>query len=188
MGIRINIIISKIILVLILFSFSLCNDSENSELGDEVTNRIGDVIKIPNVTQVLFNDSLYDNFNIGISKIKIITYIWGDCHVCISDIRKWEPMIKYANTLENIDILFVLFVTNIEYFKNNLYIEEMKNIPLIIDKDNNFITVNNIPFEQKHLQTFLLDSNNKVILVGNPCYNEAVENLYRVEIEKRITN
>ena len=52
--------------------------------------------------------------------------------------------------------------------------------------DDSLYNKNSLPFDIKTLQTFLLNSNNEIILVGNPIYSEELEKLYKREIEKRI--
>ncbi|MFW6096397.1 MAG: hypothetical protein ACOC8S_08165 [Bacteroidota bacterium] len=67
-----------------------------------------------------------------------------------------------------------------------MYTQEIHKFPLLLDKENKYMETNELPFGEKKYQSFLLDANNKVVLVGNPIYNDELMELYRVEINKRI--
>jgi len=43
-----------------------------------------------------------------------------------------------------------------------------------------------LPSENKVYQTLLLNSNNKIILVGNPIHGDKLVKLYKEEINKRL--
>ncbi|MDR3266230.1 MAG: hypothetical protein LBT24_01490, partial [Tannerella sp.] len=50
--------------------------------------------------------------------------------------------------------------------------------PVFIDIDNKIFALNNFPKEQEY-QCFLLDKDNKVVMVGNPVLNPAIWKLYK---------
>ena len=60
--------------------------------------------------------------------------------------------------------------------------------PVFIDQYATFVHQNpNLPKNQQ-LHSFLLDKNNRVVLVGNPLYNPALWALYKRTIQEMIDN
>jgi len=180
--------IRKIITILfVILIFATCNNS-TKETTDKVSQWMGDTLSLPKITKVLYNDSLLNcNFPLNEkANLKITTLLWGDCHACMEDLKKWDEFFQYSSSKKKIEMFFYLYTSNLHFFRENLYIQNIYKYPLIIDQDFNYIDKNNIPLKDKTYQTFLLDSNNKVILVGNPINNEKLKELYMQEIGKRI--
>lgn len=169
----------------IAFLISCNNKSHETEKA--VSHFMGQSIILPKTSKTLYRDSLYKKQLLRKEpKLKITTLLWGDCHSCIKDLKEWEDFYQYSNTKENIEIMFYLFTSDLDFFRENLYTENIYNFPLIIDQKNNYMVKNDIPFNKKLFQTFLLDSNNRVILVGNPIYSDKLMKLYKEEINKRL--
>ena len=57
------------------------------------------------------------------------------------------------------------------------------NHPVIIDHTDIFYLKNKLP-EDKRCQTFLVDQENKIILIGNPIYSDDIKKLYIRTIKK----
>ena len=60
------------------------------------------------------------------------------------------------------------------------------NTPLYIDFNHNFYNSNKLYKFDYSLHTFLIDNNDKIILVGNPTHNDKLMKLYKDEINKRV--
>jgi hypothetical protein len=176
-----NIRLSIVLLVIILIS---CNRNNNKQF---IKERMGSYLSLPEIKKLLYKDSLYKN-NIPLDKtaLKITTFIWGDCHVCIKDLKKWEKFYNFAKNNKEVQINFYLYATDIKLFRNTLYPDEIHKFPLIIDQNFQYMEQNNLPQNNKNFQTFLLDSNNKVILIGNPTTNKKLKELYLEEINNRL--
>lgn len=81
------------------------------------------------------------------------------------------------NTFKIVSPIIIIITPDFEQFTNSLY-------DLIIDKKNlyfdvklNFLKKYTLP-KDLSLWTFLLDSDNKVLIVGNPIYSSEVKKLY----------
>ena len=183
------IIINLIVGMIVVNSISCCKRPIEEEKPKTLVNQfIGDTLVVPKIPEVLYRDSLFINgeaINKN-QKLFIITFLWGDCNSCISDLKKWDSYFHFINNKKDIDILFYLYTSDLKFFKKSLYSKEIHKFPLILDHKNSFIIKNNLPHNKKMYQTFLLDSNNKVILVGNPIYSEKLMELYKEEINKRL--
>lgn len=146
-------------------------------------------LKLPNINQVIFKDSLFvNNFPINNqAKYKITTVIWGDCDVCIKELTEWKIFIDCLPENKEIEVYFYLCTTDFNFFRENLYSKDIYEFPLILDIDYLYPNINNLPYGDKTFQTFLLGKNNKVLLVGNPIYNNKLKELYLSEISGIIT-
>ena len=119
------------------------------------------------------------------NKLKISTYINGKCHSCIKGFSKWLDLIDIANRSTNFNIVFYVYTNDKNEFKEYFYPSVIHDYPLIIDKKKQYLKSNEIP-EFGQFKTFLLNNNNRVILVGNPINNEKLMKLYKEEINKRL--
>lgn len=57
--------------------------------------------------------------------------------------------------------------------------------PVFIDENNQINSLNHFP-DKPELQCFLLDKDNKVLLIGNPVLNPKVWELYKQTIASRL--
>lgn len=113
--------------------------------------------------------------------LKVTTYINADCSACLDELISWKKIINELKT-EKISFLFYvkifdfnaleLFLTNIDF-----------PYPIIVDKSGNFYKKNALN-EDKLYQTYLVDANNKIVLIGNPLYSEKIKELYFATIKK----
>ena len=88
-----------------------------------------------------------------------------------------------------------LFSPIIIFGLNNQYYSITSNLqshgidfPVIIDKYNDFRSINpSIPDDSRY-HTFLLDRNNRVVLVGNPLSSDAMWSLFRKTLDNMLAN
>jgi len=83
---------------------------------------------------------------------------------------------------------FFTSIPDIYHFKENFYVNNIHKYPLLLDNKYAYIDKNNLTLHKKAYQTFLSDSANKIILVGNPIYNNEIYDLYITEIKNRLLN
>ena len=153
-----------------------------------MTEWIGDTLYLPKMSEILYKDSVYKNgepvnYN---AKLKIATLLSGECGACVDKIPFWEKFYQFIDSKKEAEILFYIYTQNLNYFRTRLYKRMIHKYPLIIDKKFKFADSNKLPPKDKRFQTFLLDSGNRIILVGNPVYNEKLMKLYKKEINKRL--
>ena len=182
-----KLIIKVCTILILILGFIFCS-KENSKVQEEASRWMGDTLELPRVSQVLYKDSLYRKQKLinENPKLKVTTFIWGECQSCVEDLKKWEHFFEFVHSKRDVEMFFYLNIQEISFFIKNYYDNNFFKYPLIIDKKLNYLTKNDLPFKNKVYQTFLLDSNNKVILVGNPIYNKKLMKLYKQEINKRL--
>ena len=158
-------------LLIVLFS---CHRKEGSNKA--LSGKIGSFKKIilpgPNI--------------VAHKQLKIVTYINGDCYGCVKELEKWQGF--YINDSSRAQFLFYFSSMDTAHFFSYIKKHFDVGFQLIYDKEEEYLTKNNIEKYDKMFQTFLLDRDNKVILIGNPLYNKKLAELYRREISKRTNN
>ena len=101
---------------------------------------------------------------------------------CIRKLSLWVPFIDQLEKKYRVPVLFFVAVSDTTLLSKVL--DEIHfTHPVIIDYNDDFLKDNNLP-GNSILHTMLLDSVNKVSLVGTPISNDVLQNLYVERIEK----
>lgn len=177
-----NKIVNKYSILIIFCLFHACRNK----------TEIKQVVETWNGKQfILPDDSLLVNSNkIAINplskKIKIVTAINASCGACISELKDWMVFMKDFDPSQ-VGFIFLLYSNDqLMAFEKINPVSIHFSYPYFHDKGKIAFIKNNIP-EQKLYQTFLLDSTNHVVLVGNPINNKELSALYKSEIQKAKT-
>jgi hypothetical protein len=171
------------LVILIIFGFILffCNGI-NKKNKSVLNNKYGSVVD-------LIDTLMYFNLNEGwISKPfqyphKITTYIDGDCNQCLYELLSWKEIM---DEFENDEVSFLFYVKTPDLEELVSFLVEIEfQYPIIIDYEGTYKTKNSIG-EDKTYQTFLVDGNSKIMLIGNPLFSSQIEDLYISTIKKLI--
>lgn len=116
-------------------------------------------------------------------KYKILNYVdTNSCTNCRLKLHAWELLYKEINTLQlDVEIIFMVFAKEYKTLKN-IQKNNHYNYPIVYDRDGNMEKLNHFP-TLPNCQTFLLDSQNRVILIGNPIGNPSIWELYKEKIK-----
>jgi len=175
--------IKNFVIIIFLFSILSCKYYNAKKNIDSLKNT---EIQLPEKVIFIYDNKIYtyDTFNLINSKYKILTYISGGCHACYININRWKSLIDSLK-LYGIPVLFYISVDDINYFKKILYPEIKFKYPFIVDTLNLFYMKNKLyNYDNFHFYTFMVDKNNKIILIGNPAMSVRVKNLYFKTIKK----
>ena len=130
----------------------------------------------------------------GVQEIPVKLVIWYDSLVCsscqLSRMYEWNNIVTYADSLASWFSIIYLFTPKIDDIDRVNVVLKTNNFdyPLFIDRNSSFIKQNpNLP-KNRRLHSFLLDKNNRVVLLGNPLYNPALWALYKRTIQEMIDN
>lgn len=112
-------------------------------------------------------------------KYKILNYIdTSGCTECRMKLAEWQLLKQEIDSLGyDVDILFVAWVHNYD----ELEILQRANrcqLPFLYDPQGDMQKINQFPAEPA-FQTFLLDSLNRVLLIGSPVENNKIWTLYQ---------
>lgn len=112
-------------------------------------------------------------------KYKILNYIdTSGCTECRLQLPAWEKLKQEMDTLGyDVDIIFVAWVRNYEELEILQHANDCQ-LPFLYDPEGEIQKINHFPAEPS-LQTFLLDSLNRVLLLGSPIENDRIWTLYQ---------
>jgi hypothetical protein len=104
-------------------------------------------------------------------------YMWGDIANFADSLAQWFNII-FLFTPKNEDIQGVVMALKREQF----------DYPIFIDQNGTFVKQNPKLPKNRQLHSFLLDKNNRVVLVGSPLHNPSLWELYKRTIQTMIAN
>ena len=121
--------------------------------------------------------------------------VYFDAETCascaLSRIWEWDDMsLLTQNSSGKFQVLFIFTPKqdDVKVVKQAFRKMRMENKLVYIDDRQYFTTKNpNIPKEPLY-HTFLLNRENKIVLVGNPVYNDKLWNLYKTLISQLMEN
>ena len=143
----------------------------------------GKEIKFPD--NLIFTCYLTDttDFQIPQSEYKVLVYVDSiGCTSCKLQLHKWKELIEYTDSVTQGKIPFLFFFHPKDY-KEIRYLLKRDGFdrPTCIDMDDRLNKLNKFPADMT-FQTFLLEKDNKVAILGNPVHNIAVKELYLKQI------
>lgn len=115
-------------------------------------------------------------------EFKILNYIdTNGCTECRLKLFEWQLLQEEADSLGlDVSLIFVAWVKNFKQLEGIQKINRFTT-PLLYDRTGQADSLNHFP-EIPGFQTFLLDKDNRVVLIGSPINNEPLWNLYKKTI------
>ena len=179
----------RFIHVLPLLIFCSC---ANNRLVKDVERFMGQQIAISTGLNAVWNGR--DTVLTGFTEVPIKMVIWFnalDCTSCrASRMYEWDDIVVYADSLSQWFSIVYLFTPQEEDL-DKVYAAlkaDKFDYPVFIDQNANFVKQNPQLPKNRKLHNFLLDKNNKVVLVGSPLHNPALWMLYKNTIKKMMDN
>ena len=123
------------------------------------------------------------DYRIPDAEYKVLVYVDSvGCTSCKLQLPKWQELIAHVDSATNGNVPFI-FVFQSKDDRELRYILKRDNFdrPVCIDRGDGFDKLNKFP-QEITFQTFLLDKDNKVKVIGNPVHNLAVRDLYLKQI------
>lgn len=110
---------------------------------------------------------------------KLLVYVdSAGCASCKLQLVKWKQFIRQVDSLtgSTVPFLFVIHPKDLAELRGLLWRERFDR-PVCIDTADRLNRQNRFPTAFR-FQTFLLDKDNRVVLIGNPVHNLAIADLY----------
>lgn len=118
-------------------------------------------------------------------KMKIVHFVDStgclSCNLKLADWNRFMKPYEGCNDLKLITIINPRKITEAQYVIQRDSFEH----PICIDLKNDFFKSNNMPIANA-FHCFLLDENNRVVLIGNPVQNPKIRELYIKTISERL--
>ena len=178
--------------ILYLFAVLLLLSCSNNLRIKDVKQFMGQQITIPDDSYTVWKGR--ETILFDFTKTPINLVVWYDslgCTSCeASRISGWSEIVAYTDSLNqwiSIIFLFTPKKKDIHRVKIALQTDDF-DYPIFIDQNATFVKQNSKLPKNSQLHSFLLDKNNKVVLVGNPLYNTTLWGLYKKTIQCLIDN
>ena len=174
-----------IILLLTIF-LSACQDKQKEIITLLVKEWQGKQILFPE--NMVFTRFASDttNFVIPTSDYKVLVFVDSiGCTSCKLQLSRWKEFIRYTDSISQKNIPFLFFFQFYYQWEiHSLLIRENFDKPICLDRSDSLNQLNHFPKDIR-FQVFLLDKNNKVVVIGNPVHNPNVKELYLEEISRK---
>lgn len=118
-------------------------------------------------------------FSASSSTYTILHYVDSTgCQGCKLQLLLWDDFIHEADSVAggNLSFLFYMHPKDIRDLRHSLKSDDFQH-PICIDTKDSLNILNRFPSDER-LHTFLLNSRNEVVAMGNPARNQSVRNLY----------
>lgn len=162
----------------VLMLCTSCNSNERQEIIRLVKEWQDKEIVLPDssVFTIQGKDTIDVNMD---SMYKILVYVDSvGCTSCRLQLHKWKEFITEVDSITHHSVQFLFYLTP-KNVKEARYITRRDDFtyPMCIDPNNKINAHNHFPKEDM-FHTFLLDTDNRVKVIGNPIHNSAVRELY----------
>lgn len=165
-----------LLLAIILLS---CHETDRNRISRLVKEWEGKEIVFP--AHIVFTIQGCDTvpYKIPKSNYKVVVFVDSvGCISCKLQLSKWKNFMHEVDSLCDVNVPFLfLFQTNDVRELKYIFRRENFMHPVCIDTEDIFNELNHFPNETM-FQTFLIDSENRVKVIGNPIHNLTVKDLY----------
>ena len=163
----------------ILFIMILFSCTSKTHLKKIVSTWTNKEIIFPSALDSLNQDSLWKSMIKN--EYKVLIYVdTNSCTECRLKLYEWHKIIQEVDSNNNVSFIFTIYTKDyplVDFLKK----KNRFNYPIFYDYTNKIGKLNKFPKDPR-FQTFLLDQNNRVILIGNPIGNKHLWNLYKQTI------
>jgi len=159
-------------------------DKDKDKLKQALSMWIGKEIFLPKDLEIKAREKDTICNDIFSKKFKVLIYVDSiGCTACKFKLFEWGEIIKKV-LKNNSNVSFLFYVHSNDYVKLEEFTQINKFIyPIIYDKADKLNRLNHLP-DNLRFHTFLLNQNNKIVLVGNPVGNPKLLDLYLQQISK----
>lgn len=123
------------------------------------------------------------DFTLPKSPHKVLVFVDSiGCTSCKLQLHRWKELIQYTDSITQGTVPFLFFFQSDDK-KEIRYLLKKDNFdkPICMDQSDRLNELNHFPADGR-FQTFLLDKDNKVVVIGNPIHNPNIRELYLKEI------
>ncbi|MDB8934406.1 TlpA family protein disulfide reductase, partial [Parabacteroides merdae] len=175
-------------ILFLLFLLAACRENKKDQFARLVQEWQGKEIVFPQDMAFTRFVTEQVEYRIPDAEYKVLIYVDSTgCISCKLQLPKWKELIAHVDSATNGSIPFI-FVFQSKDDRELRYILKRDNFdrPVCIDRDSRLDKLNKFP-QDITFQTFLLDKNNKVKVIGNPVHNLAVRDLYLKQMTGKIS-
>lgn len=163
----------------LMLGTTACQNNNRKDIARTVEQWQGRTVQMPEgaVFTVQARDTVAMDMYAPTHKVLIYVDSTG-CTSCRLQLHEWKKFVAEVDsaTVGRVPFLFFLSPKSV---KEARYITRRDDFtyPICVDMQNRLDSLNHFP-EEEMFHTFLLDSDNRVAVIGNPIHNRAVRDLY----------
>ena len=185
--------ISIVLFFLIAVSASLCsckNKNRRGEIEKIVAEWLGKEIRIPENLPCFVSgkETQPGSCDHWLQKeFKILMYVdSAGCSDCRLNLAAWKYLMEEADSLFGEQVGFLLYFQP-KNAREMAYLlaRDRFDYPVFMDLDGAINRLNSFPNDMQ-FQCFLLDKDNRVLMIGNPALNADIRELYKTQINNLI--
>lgn len=156
-----------------------CSSQNREEHDSIVSEWIGKELILPDRLQYQIQDIPVD-YDFENADFKIVTFIDASgCTGCKMKLKEWDNVINAFKTSPDVSVNFLMVIDSISQDSiHDIVLRNDFKHPFAIDSLNLISKELHLP-DRDEYRTFLLDSNDEIVAIGNPVYNPKVRDLYR---------
>ena len=173
------VMLRSLVGIFILLFVASCSESDKERFARLVGEWERKEIRFPDhsVFTVQGRDTV--DFEFRNAGYKVVTYVdSAGCTSCKLQLPRWKDLISEVDSLTDgsVPFLFYFHPKDLEELK---YLTRREGFvyPVCFDEKDDFNRLNRFPGEMM-FQTFLLDKENEVVVIGNPVLSPQVKELY----------
>jgi len=176
---------------LVIFTLLLLSCT-NNRLAKDVYGFMGQEITLSMDWEAVWRGK--DTVLTGFAEAPVKLVVWYDSLLCgsceVVNISAWSSIVTEADSLLPHFKIVYLFTPKRDDFRSvNIALKADKlDYPVFIDQRGGFVKQNPKLPKNRRLHTFLLDRNNKVVMMGSPLHNPFLWDLYKKTIRQMIAN
>jgi hypothetical protein len=174
------------LLITVFFVYSCKENKKRKEVAKIVTEWTGKEILFPQDVPCYAagKDTLSEICNEWFNKdFKILMYVDSTgCSSCRLNLFGWQQLMEEADSLFQEQVGFLLyFQPKSEREMTSIFARDRFEYPVFMDLKGEINRLNRFPQAMEY-QCFLLDKDNKVLMLGNPVLNMNIWELYKQQI------
>lgn len=156
---------------------SSCSSSGSDRAA--VVDLLGRTISFPDSTLFRIKDAPLNSIGHHYDYTIINVIDSADCTSCKMRLGFWKAVLNRLNSQRDISVNFIMVLNGTDSKEAEIALKRYDfNEPVIFDPERKFSEFNNLSREDKY-STLLLDSDNKIIAIGNPTQNPKIKRLYQ---------
>lgn len=175
-------------LCVVLILVASCNINK---VSSSLYNMQGNQVCFDGLTPSLFGKDLTDGrYKIPSKNARLVVYFDSTvCQSCrLNKLYEWEPILNLEQKM-NFEVMFIFSPTKSQ--SKLIYRSLATNkFPHVVwfDRNNEFKTNNGFIPKDTRFHTFLLNKQNEIVFVGDPLYNNKLNNLFEKVLDNLMLN
>ena len=178
---------TRVLLIALLVAqmvFQGCSENVNS-----VVNKLsGSTLDFDWTKQTVTSDTIIDGIDFH-APLKIVVSVDSSlCESCLA--RYLRACSQYMEQFDNDSVMLICIIEpcQVHGIQDTLKGIDLSGVSVVVDVDKNYRKKNSIERYNRLFASFLLDSDNRIVVVGDPIRSNSIRELFDEQIEVLVNN